>query len=113
MHKQLAQILKFPSGDTVHGPTGLPYPAGGGGIAWLIGRLLPYIFAAAGFGLLLMIVSAGFSLLTSAGDPKQMEAAKSRLTNGLIGFFIIFLAYWIVQIAGFVLGIEEIGTIFK
>ncbi len=64
----------------------------------IISALLPYIFVLAGlllFGLLLM---AGFGLLTSAGDPKKIESAKGKLTNGVIGFVIIFVAYWLVQI---------------
>jgi hypothetical protein len=89
------------------------------GVDWLnnigdlIGRFLPYVFAFAGFGLLLMIVSAGYTYLTSAGDAKAMESAKQRLTNGLTGFIIIFVAFWIVQIAGVIFGIEEIKTVFQ
>lgn len=71
------------------------------------------IFGFAGLGLLLMIISAGFTLLTSAGDAKQMEAGKQRLTYAIVGFLVIFVAYWGVQLAGKILGVEEITSVFK
>ena len=63
-----------------------------------ISQILQYSLIFAGLILLAMIISAGFTLLTSAGDPKKTEAGKSRLTHAAIGFFIIFAAYWIAQI---------------
>lgn len=60
-----------------------------------------------------MLISAGFSFLTSAGDAKKLEKGKQQLTYAVVGFLVIFVAYWLVQIAGFVFGIEEIGTIFR
>lgn len=63
-----------------------------------IGKLLQYSLILAGLILLAMIISAGFTLLTSAGDPKKIEAGKSRLTHAAIGFLIVFAAYWIAQI---------------
>lgn len=63
--------------------------------------------------LLVYILYGGFLLLTSAGDPKKMEAAKGTLTNGAIGFVIVFAAYWIVQGIGLILGIGQIQGTFK
>lgn len=63
-----------------------------------MGQILQYSLILAGFILLAMIISAGFTLLTAAGDPKKVEAGKGRLTHAAIGFLIIFAAYWIAQI---------------
>ena len=78
----------------------------------VVNALIPYIFGIAGFILLLMIIFSGFQMLTSAGDPKAMEAGQKRLMNSLIGFIIIFLAYWIVKFVGQMLGIEAVTKIF-
>ena len=78
----------------------------------LISTLIPYIFGITGFILLIMIVFSGFQMLTSAGNPKAMESGQKRLINAIIGFVIIFLAYWLVKFAGQMLGIESITTIF-
>ena len=58
------------------------------------------------------LITGGVSLMTSTGDPKKVEAAKARITSALIGLVIIFTAYWIVQIVGYLLGIPNFGGIF-
>ena len=81
-------------------------------ISEFIGRAFPFVFAFAGIGLLLMIISAGFELMTSAGDAKKMESGKSRLTFAIVGFLVIFTAYWAVQLLGIAFGIESITNLF-
>jgi len=106
MDKVHAQVLNMP-GSSVTGKVENVQTIGE-----LIGRILPFIFAFAGFGLLLMIISSGYTLLTSAGEPKKAEMGKQKFTNAVTGFIIIFAAFWLVQIAGYIFGIEEITTVF-
>ncbi len=73
----------------------------------IIGELMPYIFAISGIILLFMIVIAGYSLLTSAGNPESIEKGKKRLTAGLVGFIIIFAAFWIWQLVAVFMGLGE------
>lgn len=82
-------------------------------VSGIITNIIPFVFAIAGVGLLLMILSAGFTLLTSAGDAKKMESGKARLTSALTGFIIIFAAFWLVQIVGMMFGLTSITEIFK
>lgn len=109
--KILAQTFNLPGGYQLQGPEG--FSSDITSIGSLIAKVIPFIFAVAGFGLLLMLLAGGFSFLTSAGDQKKMDSARSRITNAILGFIIIFAAYWLVQIAGFVLGIRGIGSMFK
>lgn len=51
--------------------------------------------------------------MLSQGEPKAMEGAKNKITGAVIGFVIIFVAYWLVLLIGRLLGIAAIGTIFK
>ncbi len=81
-------------------------------ISSLVTKAFPFIFAIAGIGLLLMIIAAGFTLMTGAGDAKKMESGKKRLTFALAGFFIIFCAFWIVQLFGMMFGVEPIQKLF-
>jgi hypothetical protein len=114
MEKILAQNFTFPGGTTAEGTITVTGPVSmATDIGTILVKAIPYIFAAAGIGLLLMIIAAGFGLLSSAGDPKKTEGAKQRITNALLGFVIIFVAYWLVQIAGKIFGITEIGTSFQ
>jgi len=79
----------------------------------IVSGLLPYLFAGAGLLLLLYLLLGGFQLMTSGGDPKKTQEAKGKITNALVGFIIVFVSYWLVQIVGTILGIETITNIFK
>lgn len=62
--------------------------------------LISYIFAIAALILIFMIISSGYTLLTSAGNPEAMEKAKKRLTAALTGFLVVISAFWIFQLVG-------------
>ena len=103
----LAQGLTLPGGTTLQGP------AQATTIGGIITKLFPYLIAFAGFGLLLMIIAAGFSLMTSAGDAKKAEQGKQQLTNAIIGFLLVFGSVFLVQVIGKILGIREAANIFR
>lgn len=71
----------------------------------VISKFLTYLFPLAGLLLFAYLVMGGFSYLTSGGDPKATEQAKSKVTNAIVGFIILVVAYWIVQIFGYMFGI--------
>ena len=77
-------------------------------IGGIVSALLPYILVLAGLALLLMLIFGGFQLMTSAGDPKGMEAGKNRVMYAIIGFLIIFASFWLVQILQVVFGLPKI-----
>jgi len=116
MNKILAQNLQIPWGTsgttTIQGKLDTSNFGGKITLGSILSNALGYIFIFAGIGLLLMLLGSGFSFLTSAGDPKKMEKAKSQLTNAVVGFIIIFAAFWLVQAAGYIFGFKAIGTIF-
>ena len=84
-----------------------------GTLGAIISQLVPTIFLITGILLLFYLLYGGLQLMLSRGDPKAFESAKGKITNALIGFVIIFAAYWIVQILGRFLGIEAIKDIFQ
>lgn len=75
-------------------------------IGEIIDILLTYIFPAAGILLLLYLIWGGFEIMLSGGNPKNIEEGKAKITNALIGFIIIFVSYWIVQILTIALGLR-------
>jgi len=83
-----------------------------GTIGSIVSEFIKYLFPLAGILLLLYFLYGGFGLMISGGEPKAVQSAKSKITNALVGFLIIFAAYWIVQILGTILGIEAITNIF-
>ena len=107
--EKLALIL--PNGYEIQDPIPTPTGAGGGkprfgNIGDIINALIPYIFALAGIILLFLIIFGGFELLTSGGDPKKVESGKGKITHAIVGFIIIFVAYWLVQILETIFGIQ-------
>lgn len=92
-----------------NGPIFIGYPVGTQAsftdLGQLFTRLLQYLFPLAGIILFVMIIISGFQMLTSAGDPKALEGAKQRLTWGVVGFVVIFVAFWLMRALEFILGI--------
>ena len=98
----LAQ-LQLPSGGSAAYPQGFLF-TGNVGIGAILSNAIPLVIGLAGLGLLLMIISAGYTFMTSAGDAKKMEQGKQQLTFAIVGFLIVFGAYWLVQILGIMFG---------
>lgn len=67
----------------------------------LINIIVNNLFVFAGVIFFLMIIFAGFRFI---GDAKGKEDAQKIVQTALIGFIIMFSAYWVVQIIKFVTG---------
>jgi hypothetical protein len=84
------------------------------GLSWkslgsVINDLMPYVFATALTFVLVYIIMGGYAIMTSKADPKAMEAARTKITHAIIGFIIIFIAYWLVQLLGLATGLNNFG----
>jgi hypothetical protein len=71
----------------------------------IISRLLEFSFPLAGLILFIMLFWGGFEITYGASTSKSMEAGKNRITAALIGFFLLFASFWIIQILEEILGI--------
>jgi len=56
-----------------------------------------------------MILWAGFGILAAAGDPQGQESVKKRISAAAIGFAVLFISFWVMQILQIVTG----ATIFR
>lgn len=111
--KQLALI--FPGSETItEGDANIfpgwkfaPDPITGNLItpATIINALIPVIFIIAGLILLFLFVFGGFTIFSSAGNPEKIKKGTAMITSGLVGFLIIFAAYWIIELLQITLGI--------
>ena len=81
-------------------------------IGKIISDILPYIFWITGILLLVYLLMGGFQLMFAAGDPKKVQGAWGKITNAVIGFVIIFVAYWVTKLIGQVFNIDAIKTLF-
>ncbi len=64
----------------------------------LVSAVLPYVYTAAGLAMLVMLIFGGIELMTSGGDPGKIKSGYGKITSALIGFFLVFLSYAIVQL---------------
>jgi hypothetical protein len=81
-------------------------------VAPLLSSLLKNSLTLASIILLALILFGGFSLITSAGasDPKKAGQAQKTITSALIGFAIVFCAYFIIQIISYVTGVDILNS---
>lgn len=84
----------------------------GGTISDIINAIVLIVFPVAGFALLIYLIVGGYRYLLSGGDPKSIQAAKGVISQALVGFLIIFFAFWIVVITAEILGLQPIIDIF-
>ncbi len=94
-------LESLPAGEIIKDWKGLK-------IETLVSGLIPFIYVLAGLALLLMLIVGGFQLMMSAGDPKGVESGRNKVMYALIGFLIIFVSYWLVQILQVIFGLPKI-----
>lgn len=71
----------------------------------IVTKIVGIAIPIAGLILFILIIVSGFNLMTSANNPEQAEKAKQSLTSAIVGFLIIFAAYWIAQVLQVVFGV--------
>jgi len=74
----------------------------------LVSVLLPNLYILAGVLLFFLLIFGGFGIIMGAGndDPKKAEQGKQAVTAAIIGFLLIFVSYWIIQIIEVITGID-------
>lgn len=70
--------------------------------------LLPLIYIGAALYLLGLFLYAGMKYVQSEGDSAQIKAAQQTLTYGILGIFVIMIAYFIVRLVSYILNIPFI-----
>ena len=55
----------------------------------------------------IQIILAGYGFISSQGDEKKMEISRSKLTNGILGIFIVIVAVGITSLIAKLLGLDN------
>lgn len=71
-----------------------------------VSRLLLFAFPLAGLILFAMLVWAGFEIIMGAAGSKSIDAGRQRATAAIIGFLLLFVSYWIMQIVEVIFGVK-------
>ena len=73
----------------------------------IISRALTgFVFPIAGLILFVMLLLGGFQMLTGAANSKSIDEGKQKITSAIVGFIILFAAYWIAQLLELIFGIR-------
>lgn len=70
----------------------------------VLSRVLFFAFPLAGIILFVMLIWAGFEMVSGATEKKSQDAGKQRATAAVIGFVLLFVSYWIIKILEIVTG---------
>lgn len=70
----------------------------------MLNLIVKVLFVGAGLVLFVMIIGAGIAMIQGGG--KDAEKAKTTMTSAVLGFIIMFAAYWIMQIIQLLTGIN-------
>ena len=74
----------------------------------LVNVIVKNVFVVTGVLLFVLLIFGGLQFIVSAGGGDQEGIGKGKNVIGaaLIGFALIFAAYWIVEIIGYITGIK-------
>jgi hypothetical protein len=81
-------------------------PAGQVRLADIVSAALPYTYLIAGLILFLMLIWAGFEMLTAGDNQETVKRASGRITQALTGFGVVFLSYWLIRLVELILGVK-------
>lgn len=100
----LGDALKLDENGT--NSVGAIYP----NIASFLQFLVPLAFVIAGIILLFILLAGGFTIISSGGNAKNVESGRNQLMGAIIGFLVIFAAYWIIQIVQTITGVPILNS---
>lgn len=72
----------------------------------VVSRVLRYALPIAGMILFFMLLWGGFEILVGSAGKKSLDAGKQRITAAFVGFILLFVSYWIMQILEIIFGIS-------
>lgn len=76
-----------------------------------ISNIITAAISISGIILLFLLIGGGIGMIAGAGksDPKTVEQGKQAATSALIGFIVVFSAYWIVKLIETITGLNLLG----
>lgn len=79
-------------------------------VGGLVSVLLPFVITVCSILLFFIFVWGGYDFMMSRGDPGRVKAARAKITTGIVGFVILVLSYFIVNLISYVFGVG--GSLF-
>lgn len=93
-------------------PAPLSAPGQGDTFSILFASLWGAAIVAAGLAFLVFLIVGGLQWITAGGDKAQLENARDKITNGLIGLVIVVSTYIIISLIQTVFGVNILKPSF-
>jgi len=74
-------------------------------VAGVINTVLPVVITFCGIILFFVFIWGGYDFMLSRGDPGKIKSARAKITYGIIGFVILVLSYFIVNVISTIFGV--------
>lgn len=74
----------------------------------LIGQVIGVLTIIAFIYFAVQMILAGYAYFTSEGDKNKMETARKRLTDGILGIFIVIIALGLAALVASLAGIDNV-----
>ncbi|MBP9817815.1 hypothetical protein KBC75_03635 [Candidatus Shapirobacteria bacterium] len=74
----------------------------------IVGQVIGVLTIVAAIYFAIQVILAGYAFITSEGDPKKMEQARARLTEGVLGLTITVVALGLGALIASLAGIPNI-----
>ena len=72
----------------------------------MVGRIINLVIGGAGIVLFFLLVSGGFALITSGGDPQKVAGAWKTITYAVAGLVVILLSILILRLIKELTGVD-------
>ena len=94
------------------GPTAPTTSTGlGESIAHLISVVIGLFTLAAGLWFLIQLILGGYAYMSAGGNKEKAQVASQKITKALIGLVIVVLAIFIINLLGYILGVDFLDII--
>jgi len=91
-----------PRGDTIGtSPYGQP-----GQFFLIFWTIIKNLYVLTGIVLLFFLIAGGIGMILNAGNAEKQKQSSQTLSSAVIGYLIMFAAYWLVRIVEIVFGVE-------
>ena len=80
------------------------------GLGDIVSLILKGSLTIAGVVVIFFFIMGGMGMMASAGEnnPEKAEKSKKMISSAVIGFVIVFVAYWIIRLIEAIIGIPFI-----
>lgn len=74
----------------------------------IISSIIGFVTIVAFIFFVFQVIFAGYSFISAQGDEKKLEAARSKLTNGILGLTLVVIAFGFTAFIAKILGLGDV-----